>query len=115
MSRSELVEVYAAANAQEAQLLKMQLADAGIDARVVGDVLQAAGGELPLGWSIAPRIWVPAEDVGRAREIITRCEDRPRSDDAARENATWACPNCGARVPADFEICWRCERARAAS
>lgn len=30
----------------------------------------------------------------------------------ASAGETWLCPNCGERVPAGFDICWRCQYTR---
>ena len=53
------------------------LEEAGINARVVGEVLGNAAGGLPLGEATAPRIWVLGNDAARAREIIGRWRDGP--------------------------------------
>lgn len=65
MSEPTLAEIYTAADAVQAHFLKNLLADAGIEARVVGD-----RDELHLGDSTAPRVWVMQADASRARELI---------------------------------------------
>ena len=69
MADSELREVYSAADTQDAHFIKAALEDAGIDARVVGDHLQNAVGDLPFV-AIAPRVWVRSDDFEKARAII---------------------------------------------
>ena len=71
-----IVEVCSAGNMVEADGLCELLEEAGIQARVVGDDLGIAAGGLPLGESIAPRIWVHESDAARAREVIDQWRDR---------------------------------------
>lgn len=68
--RVRFVEIYRAANVSEAHAARLALESAGIRARVEGEVLQGAMGELPLGWSTSPRIIVAIEDADNAREIL---------------------------------------------
>lgn len=68
----ELVELCSAANVVEANTVCGLLEEAGIRAQIVGDFLGGAAGGLPLGESIAPRIWVLEDDVDHAREIVDR-------------------------------------------
>jgi hypothetical protein len=65
-----IVEFCSAANAVEAYIIRALLEEAGIQARVVGDLLGNAAGMLPLGETLAPRIWVRECDAAYAREII---------------------------------------------
>lgn len=71
---NEPTQVYRAANAQQAYLLKSLLEDEGISAHVVNDLLQAAGGDLPLGWVSLPQVLVGAEDLPRALEVVANFE-----------------------------------------
>ncbi len=109
-----LVEVYSAENGLEAHSLRFILEDKGIRTQVVGESLQAAGGDLPLGATLAPRVWVREGDARRAREIIETHSGRPRakrgkpSGPGGRpntENVTFACQECGKSVT--FGV-WRC-------
>jgi hypothetical protein len=75
-----IVDIYSAADGMQAQWVRGILEDRGICCKVVGDVLTGAGGGLPLGPAIAPRIWVREGDSGRAREIIEEWVDQPRED-----------------------------------
>jgi hypothetical protein len=74
MSEGRLVEVYRAKDGPQAHLLKSALEQAGIRALVEGDLLQGAVGELPAGWSSAPRILVQEADAARARALLERWE-----------------------------------------
>ena len=111
MDAEGVVEVYWAADAPQAHLVKTVLKKAGIDARVVGEMLQAALGELPMGPATSPRIWVPRKDEARARAIIAAWE-KQRSEDRTEERAAWACPRCGEEVEGSFDICWKCQAPR---
>ena len=112
MTASELVEVYCAANAQEAYLVKSALENAGIEASVVGDHLQIAAGDLPFGWMVSPRVWVRTPDAAPARALIVQWQaDRPQ-DEPPSPSPPWTCPKCGETVDADFDICWNCQYDR---
>jgi hypothetical protein len=74
MSEGRLVEVYRAKDSLQAHLLRSALEAAGIHALVEGDLLQGAVGELPVGWSSAPRIMVEEHDATRARTLLERWE-----------------------------------------
>ena len=95
-----VVEVYSAANSVEAHGLHGILEERGIRAEVVGESLANAAGRLPLGQSIAPRIWVREGDAGRAREIIEEYASQPRqersgaSDDDQSQDVAFFCEEC---------------------
>ena len=112
MDDPQLNEVYAAANSQHAHLVKAALERAGIPARVVGDSLRNAAGDLPLGLPIAPRVWVQAKDSERARALIEEWDRGRGASVGAVTEAPWTCPECGETVEGDFEVCWNCEHDR---
>ncbi|MEX0715479.1 MAG: DUF2007 domain-containing protein [Planctomycetaceae bacterium] len=58
MSGGDPGEVFRAKDAVHAQIVKAALENEGIAAHVVGEELQNALGELPLGWSSGPSILV---------------------------------------------------------
>ena len=72
-----IVELCSAANAAEAYAIRALLEGAGIRSRVVGESLGNAAGWLPLGETIAPRVWVREEDAARAREIVDEQINQP--------------------------------------
>ncbi|MEN6497125.1 MAG: DUF2007 domain-containing protein [Thermoguttaceae bacterium] len=108
MASSEIREVYAAANVQEAYLIASALEDAGIMVHVVGDQLQNAVGDLP-AVAINPRLWVCSDDLERARSIIAglHCELSEPG-----EETTWTCPECGETNAGTFDLCWKCQHDR---
>ena len=107
----KIVEVYGARTDWEAHLVRGLLEDAGIKARIVGEMLKGAAGELPLGATIAPRVWVFEKDEAGARAIIEEWEARYLAD-RARNEPPWACPQCGEAVDATFDLCWKCQTQR---
>src|SRR5689334_5822771 len=107
-----IVEVYAAANTPQAYLVKAALADAGIEAQVVGDMLQGAAGDIPLGLVSAPRIWVTEEHAEAAKQVVAAWEVACAQDRPVVEKTTWKCPGCGTEVEGDFDVCWNCQHAR---
>lgn len=65
----DLVPIYSAADAVQAQLLKEQLALRDIDAWIINEALSGAVGGLPPGWSSNARVVVASADAEKAREI----------------------------------------------
>ena len=103
-----LVELYRASGLPEAYALRDALEAAGIEAFVENELLQGAVGEVPLGWSTAPRIKVQARSVAAAREVLDRFSDethagRQESDHADGES----CLACGG-VMGEFNVCEEC-------
>jgi len=109
MADSEPREVYSAADIQEAHIIKNALEEAGIEARVVGDHLQNAVGELP-AVTIAPRVWVNAENFDQARKMIA--DHQARRQSSATPASKWKCAECGEPNEPSFEMCWNCQAAR---
>lgn len=109
MNAPELVEVYTASGTHEAHLLKLLLSDAGIEARVVGDGLHNAVGELPAS-AILPRLWVRAADLDAARAVIHDYEQR--RTEPRQEVELWECELCGEWNEPSFDFCWQCHRDR---
>jgi len=70
LKNERIVELCSAANVVEAYALRALLEEADIRSRIVGESLGNAAGWLPLGETVAPRVWVREEDAARAREII---------------------------------------------
>jgi hypothetical protein len=68
-----LTPVFDALNSLEAHLVKIRLIGEGIDAKVGGDYLQGAMGELPaLGFL---KVWVEDPDAARAKAILARMNE----------------------------------------
>jgi len=98
-----IVEVYSAGNAAEAHMVKLALDDAGIESRVVGELLNGVVGEIPVGDVSTPRVWVHEDDAVAARSTIVEWETHRKSDVPG-----WTCPECEAEVDAGFDTCWKC-------
>ncbi len=107
---SRIVEVYSALNAPEAHLLVSLLLEHQIQGRVVGEALAGGAGELPVGHTSAPRIWVHEEHAEQAKQLI---EEWRISKASAPESTAWDCPECNSEVDAGFDVCWNCEASRA--
>lgn len=90
MHDSELVEIYAAADAAEAHLVRMRLEDEGIAARVVGDALEV--GSFPVG-NATPRVWVHSADEARARLLMVDLEAHRRAHAADPDDEEGADPD----------------------
>jgi hypothetical protein len=108
-------EIFRAANSQHAQLLKGMLEEQGIKAYVVNEALQTAGGDLPLGWTAAPRIMVAEEDAAKGRLIaeqfdaILRDGKSITTEEFEVGEADWIawplCPVCKQRRDVLCEVC----------
>lgn len=88
-------ELYRAANSFEAQLLKLELQADGIHVFVENEELSMGVGDLPMGWTTAPRLMVPVDEHELARQSLDRAllalknsQTEASSDDH--------CPRCGA-------------------
>jgi len=79
MGNHEQIEVYAARDEIDATLVQSMLAEAGIEARVVGGQIAGAVGEVPAGLPSAPRVWVSRGNEDAARELIRVMEEKRRS------------------------------------
>ena len=112
MHDDEVVEVYIAADTAQAHFLRNMLADAGIDARVIGGTVSSSLG-LPAGVESAPSVLVHKSEEPLARELLTEWEKVHRQPHPETEpGAGWQCPTCGELVEDDFELCWSCQTPR---
>jgi len=112
MHDHDIVEIYKAGELGEAYFLRDMLANAGIEARVVGDSISTGLGFPPVGES-APCLWVRRADEKLARELLTEYESvhaRPHPETDTRPG--WQCPGCSEMVDADLDVCWNCQKPR---
>jgi len=108
-------KVYSARDSMEAHFIRCLLEKEGIKAAVLGEILGAARGELPLTQQTLPSVWVKPEDVQRAAPIIERYEAGYFEDE--RENVEeppppWICSNCSEQIEGQFTHCWKCQTLR---
>jgi len=75
-----VITVYHPLNSIEAHSVKIFLIGEGIEARVTGDYLQGAMGELPALGTL--QVQVPETDARRARELIGKWEQTRDDDDS---------------------------------
>ena len=73
---TRIVEIFSAANEVEAGAVRAALDAEGIEARLVGDRLGNAWGEVPLGFRSEPKRLVRETDADAARRIIAELQDR---------------------------------------
>lgn len=107
--------IYSAASAPQAYLLVGLLKDQGIAARVTNDFVQAAGGDLPVGWAAAARVVVDEADAVAAREFALEFDEQTRGSVATAEvsssepDEVWQewpiCPECGTRRQTECTYC----------
>jgi len=108
--------IFSAANAQQAYLLKGLLEERGIAAWVVNDAIQIAGGDLPDGWTGAPRVVVGLQDADEGRRVAeefdrktsheTQGDDEAAAEADPKEWPDWPlCPSCQEPRSALCPIC----------
>ena len=101
-----MIQVYTAAEPEEAHMIKAFLENNGIKAVVQGDNLWATRGDLPpLGPGGAPSVSVDEADAEKARELI---EQQQQHELPA--GPMWTCGGCGQRLSGRFTQCWKCGR-----
>jgi hypothetical protein len=104
-----VVKVYAARDSLEAHFLKSVLETEGIRAVVLGEILAAARGELPLTVETLPSVWVHEADRERATELAATISI-PQEDVVCQP--AWTCRRCGERHEGAFSECWQCGASR---
>lgn len=86
----------------EARLLEGLLKGSGLSVEVRGESLAPLGGEIP-STETWVELWVPEEEVERARELQGEVEE-----DGEKAGRTVECPGCEEENPGNFELCWSC-------
>jgi len=108
MSAPEPVEVYAAWNAHQAHFVRHLLANAGITARVASDAIQGLVGEVPFQ-KASCAVWVDAQDVDRAREVVAEYEEMVGQDTIPMLPTTGShCYHCGQPISLGVSPCPEC-------
>lgn len=97
-----MIQVYQAADLQEAHIVLGLLTQARIEARIFNEHARGGLGDIPFGETY-PTIWVEDErDEVRARNIIRDYQSQPVATGVV------FCPECGEESPAHFAVCWKC-------
>ena len=95
-------KLYEAMDRIEAQMLKDELASAGVEAVIL------AHGQLPA--NIWPTVWVVSDgDYVRAEQILAAFTQHNQHRQLA---GSWRCGQCGEWVDAEFDLCWNCATPR---
>ncbi len=87
-------ELYRAANSFEAQLLKLELQAGGVHVFVENEELSMGVGDLPMGWTTAPRLMVPDGEYELARRLLDQMLSHLKAT-AAETSPDDHCPKCG--------------------
>jgi nucleotide-binding universal stress UspA family protein len=82
----------------EARLLAGLLEGSGLAVEVRGEALTSLGGEIP-STETWVELWLPEEEVKRARELLAELEEN--REEAER---TVECPRCREENPGNFEL-----------
>ncbi len=98
--------VFFTENVGEAYRVREALIEAGIGADVANELLSAARGELPLGLTTMPTVWIADEArAGEAQEIIRKLHEPSTA-------SAWNCSKCGEALDGAFTACWNCGAER---
>ncbi|MEM7680752.1 MAG: DUF2007 domain-containing protein [Planctomycetota bacterium] len=100
-----LREVYRAASAADAHLLRAELTALGFDAHVHGETLESVTSHIPF-FHAQPTVHVPDDQADDARIIVAEWSEHRRSP--AEPGPDWQCPACGETVEGVFTACWSC-------
>ena len=103
----DLVRIYEATNAAEAHLVKILLADEGIEASVCEENEPLAG----LGLATI-EVLVARADEQRARAVTGQYDAQQR---ARAERPDWVCPECEVTVIGALDLCDNCGAERPGS
>ncbi|MFM9963692.1 MAG: DUF2007 domain-containing protein [Planctomycetaceae bacterium] len=76
----KFVEAYRAAHAIQAHALRLVLEEAGIRVIIENEALQGAIGDVPCGWSSAPRLMVDESQLAAARALINQTDHSERAN-----------------------------------
>jgi len=102
-------EIYSAANATEAHLIKGLLERGSIETHLSGEDLSIGMGGLPTD-VIQVKIMVNEDKFVEAMEIISNYEQILR--EPIQDGKSWKCEACHSVNPETFEICWSCQANR---
>ena len=102
-------EIYSAANATEAHLIKGLLEQESIETRLSGENLSIAAGGLPTD-VMQVEILVNEDKLTSAMEIISNYEQTLKLP--VQDGMSWKCDKCSSVNPETFEICWSCQDSR---
>ena len=108
-------KVFTGKDSMEVHFVRNLLEAQGLRVQVLGEMLGAARGELPLTEETRPGIWVNSEDVERAMAVVDEFDKRDRDDeksDGLSQSETWTCSGCGEVVEEQFSTCWKCQKPR---
>ena len=101
--------IYSAANATEAHLIRGLLEQESIETRLSGENLSIAIGGLPTD-VIQVEIMVNNDKIAEALSIILNYEQTLK--EPAQDGKSWECEECNQVNPETFEICWSCQANR---
>jgi hypothetical protein len=108
---SEPVELYRARGADEAHVIRALLEEAGIPARVDGELLGGIVGEVPFGWVTAPRVLAPRGRLELPEAVLADFLGGPAGPPgpppAAGAEGDLRCLSCGSDMGA-AETCPAC-------
>ena len=76
-----MIKIYEARDSLEAHFLRNLLESAEIRAKVLGETLGAARGELPMTSETLPSVWINPDDLGKAQGIVEEYERKQKERD----------------------------------
>lgn len=79
---NDVVRLMEAPNPAQAHIWEQALLDAGIQAKVVGDYLDAGLGDIS---GLRSELWVHRKDVDRAKEVLKRVPEAAGGEEESRD------------------------------
>ncbi|KJY83135.1 hypothetical protein TW81_08970 [Vibrio galatheae] len=96
------MRIYSASNPAEAHIVCELLKSQRISCEVRGEGIFGLQGEVPLGESSEPFIWLlDSGQVEQAHAVIEQFN-------CASSGTPWCCTQCGETNEAQFGVCWQC-------
>ncbi len=100
------VELYRARSLPEAHAIRVALEEEGIAVRIDNELLQGVVGEVPFGWTTAPRIMVERSQEETARRILDEYLQQTTHTEETEDQPD-RCLACGATM-GEADVCPRC-------
>jgi len=100
-------DVYTHIDSSRVGLFKSLLDEAGIPCFVRNEASANLVTGVPIPVFYPALCVINDADYERATAIVAEYQEAPLPD-----TGEWKCPHCQSLVPAGFDSCWNCERAR---
>ena len=108
LAQLKFVEAYRASSPLQAHAVRLALEEAGLLVMIENEALQDAVGEIPGGWSSAPRLMVEESQLDAARKIISRADSGQILREVPRQSEETHCLACDTIMSESDAACSNC-------